>query len=103
MRYWIIFLGIVLVIWACAQQTGSEGTEKAEVSGAAVYQKRCVLCHGANGRMGMNGAKVLPESTLSVEERIQVVTHGKGIMPAFGEQISRAEIEAVAKFTTTLE
>lgn len=103
MRDWIVFLGIVVLVWACAQQTTAEGEEKAPISGATIYQKRCVLCHGADGRMGMNGAKILPESTLSIEERIQVVTNGRGIMPAFGEQISRAEIEAVAKFTTTLE
>ncbi len=92
-----------MLVLACTPSTPSEGGQIAAVSGAAVFQKRCVLCHGANGRLGMNGAKVLPESTMSVEERIQVVTHGKGIMPAFGEQISRAEIEAVAKYTTTLE
>ena len=108
MRYWVIFLGIVGLVWACANHAGppagtAESTTASDVSGAAVYQQRCVLCHGADGRMGSNGAKVLPESTLTLEERIEIVTQGKGIMPAFREMISREEIEAVAEFTTTLE
>lgn len=102
MRHWVIFLGLVIGVWACASQAPSEPKESAEISGATLYQKRCVTCHGADGRMGMNGAKLLPESTLTLEERIGVVTVGRNIMPAFREMLSREEIEAVAAFTMTL-
>lgn len=43
------------------------------VNGAMVYKKNCVVCHGANGRMALNGAKILPESTLTLEERIMQI------------------------------
>ena len=102
-RYWLVTLLFMTLIWACAEHAAPAGDASATVSGAKVYQERCVLCHGADGRMGMNGAKVLPESSLSLEERIAVITQGRGIMPAFREMLSREEIEAAAEFTTRLE
>lgn len=72
-------------------------------SGALVYRERCVTCHGANGRMGNNGAKMLPESPLNVAQRIEVVTYGRNIMPAFEEMLTQEEIEAVVQFTMKLK
>lgn len=72
-------------------------------SGALIYRERCVTCHGANGRMGNNGAKVLPESPLNLAQRIEVVTYGRNIMPAFEGMMSPEEIEAVAAFTLKLK
>lgn len=80
----------------------TEGSKKSGSSGALLYKQRCVTCHGANGRMGNNGAKVLPESPLNVAQRIEVVTYGRNIMPAFETMMTKEEIEAVVQFTMTL-
>lgn len=97
MRTFSLITLLSLLIGACGPSTNSK--PKKEVSGLEVYKVRCVLCHGADGRMGMNGAKALPESTLSLEARIAVVTNGRKIMPAFKEMLSKEEIEAVAAYT----
>jgi cytochrome c6 len=76
---------------------------KSGPSGASIYRNRCITCHGANGRMGNNGAKKLPESELNVAQRAEVVTHGRNIMPAFEDMLTPEEIQAVAEFTMTLK
>ncbi|WBM74816.1 c-type cytochrome [Saprospira grandis] len=69
------------------------------VNGAMVYKKNCVVCHGANGRMALNGAKILPESTMTLEERIMQIKKGKGAMQAYEGVLSEAAIKAVAEYT----
>lgn len=81
----------------------AEKSKKSSPSGVLIYRERCVTCHGANGRMGNNGAKPLPESPLNIAQRIEVVTYGRNIMPAFEGMMTPEEIEAVVKFTMTLE
>lgn len=89
---------------ASTTSTSEEGTgSKNQPSGALIYRERCITCHGANGRMGNNGAKVLPESPLNLAQRVEVVTYGRNIMPAFEGMMTPEEIEAVAAFTMTLK
>ncbi|MFK7799549.1 MAG: cytochrome c [Aureispira sp.] len=105
----ILFALLGVFVMACNTSTPSSSTTKASdsepsgPSGALVYRERCVTCHGANGRMGNNGAKLLPESPLNVAQRIEVVTHGRNIMPAFNDMLTPEEIEAVVQFTMTLK
>lgn len=98
---------IILAIFLTIIFLGSCGSGESKpkvISGFGVFNGRCVTCHGADGRMGLNGAKVLPESTLSLEERIAVVSNGRNnVMPAFKDLLTKEEIEAVAKYTMKLK
>ena len=91
-----IFLTSVLMF-----NCSSDKTEKAEkkVSGFAVFKKHCVSCHGVDGRMGLNGAKSIPESALNLEDRIKHITNGKGAMQPYKGVLTEAEIKAVAAYT----
>ena len=71
--------------------------------GAAVFRKNCTTCHGADGALGLNGAKDLGASTLSLEERVIIITEGKKLMTPFGAILSPEEIKAVAEHTLTLK
>lgn len=71
--------------------------------GMAVFRQKCVTCHGADGTLGLNGAKNLGESTLTLEERINIITHGKKLMTPFGTVLSEEEIRAVAEYTQTFK
>ena len=62
----------------------------------------CKSCHGKKGSLGLGGAAKLTKSTMSLEERIDVITNGKGKMTPFGALLSEKELLAVAKFTETL-
>lgn len=70
--------------------------------GQAIFRQYCVVCHGADGKLGLNGAKDLTVSALTLEERINIVANGKKLMTPFNEILSPEEIKAVAEYTQTL-
>lgn len=87
-----------VILWACTDKPAAPSARDA----ASVYTQYCVLCHGADGRRGLNGAGDLTASTLPLEQRIQQITHGKGLMTPYAGILTPEEIEAVARYTLTL-
>jgi mono/diheme cytochrome c family protein len=49
-----------------------------------------------------NGAKDLRYSTLSLDERILVITHGRNAMTSFENTLSDAQIHTLAEYTIQL-
>ncbi len=87
------FLGLV----ACQSNTQPQETQ----TGFELYGLHCVNCHGADGKMGLNGAKDLTESPLTAAQREIVIKGGRNsIMPSFEQTLTAAEIKAVAEYTT---
>jgi cytochrome c6 len=78
-------------------------SEKKVLSGAELYAEKCTACHGSDGNMGIGGAKKIPASTLTLDERITLISNGKSTMPAFKTQLSDEEIKALAEYTFTLK
>jgi mono/diheme cytochrome c family protein len=72
-----------------------------EYSGVAIYQRYCVNCHGANGKLGLSGAKDLTQSELTLDSRIQIITNGKNLMTPFKALLNEGEIKAVAEYSMT--
>lgn len=81
----------------------SEQKEQPVYSGVEIYNESCKPCHGADGNMGVAGAKKLPLSTLNQEEREGIIKNGKGTMPSFDAQLTDEEIKKVAEYTLTLK
>lgn len=74
------------------------------VTGESNYQKYCVACHGSDGNLGVAGAKNLPGSILTQQEREQIIRKGKGSMPSFStDKMSDEEVKAVAEYTLSLK
>ena len=71
-------------------------------NGEEIYRTYCKSCHGKKGSSGFGGAAKLTKSNMKLDERIEVITNGKGKMTPFGSILSKKEIKAVAKFTITL-
>jgi mono/diheme cytochrome c family protein len=69
--------------------------------GQALYEKYCVLCHGADGGAGFQGAKDLAASTLADAEIVNLIQHGKGVMPA-NTDLSDAEAQKVKDYVKYL-
>ena len=61
----------------------------------------CSICHGENGDVSRGGAKLLKESALSFEERVGIITYGKGTMPPNKDRLEANEIKALAKYIET--
>ena len=82
--------------------TAAAAAEPAEeIDAKRIWKVRCIACHGLYGDMGTNGAANLQESVQPLDYRINIIKNGSenGVMTAFGEILSEAEIEAMAKYT----
>jgi len=52
--------------------------------GKIVYQNAsCIGCHGADGKLGMSGAKDLSITTLTIDEQKAIIKNGKSPMPGY--------------------
>ena len=111
----LITLSVVILFFftACGNPDGQSSHQTAAAKsvdgmkttpdGMAVFRQRCVTCHGADGTLGLNGAKDLTQSTLTLEERVNIITNGKKLMTPFGTVLSPEEIQAAAEYTRTLK
>jgi cytochrome c6 len=108
MKKLIIFSIISLSIFACANKTNNDipqetVTDTPAVDGSAIFKTRCELCHGADGKLGANGSKDLTVSDLDLNERIAMISNGKGVMTPFKDILTLQEIKAVAEYSMTLK
>lgn len=117
-QYPVLLVIAILSLVACqgkkADSAATEGSttttpapaaaaEAALAEGKKIFNTYCILCHGADGKLGLNGSKDLTISILTTEERITQVTNGKGLMTPFKEILTEAEIKAVVSYTETLK
>ncbi|RMF00653.1 MAG: cytochrome c [Bacteroidetes bacterium] len=110
MKQLLTFCTLVVIIWACGNSSGdstqtppADASAKASPDGKKIYKQYCVTCHGLYGDMGASGAYNLTESKLTLEERIHVITKGRGAMTPFENLLDEDEIKAVAKYTLELK
>ena len=109
----LLLCGLLLFSTACGStdEEKSRGGDAAKnipgakttPDGMAVFRQNCVTCHGADGMLGLNGAKDLGMSTLTLEERINIITNGKKLMTPFKALLSPEEILAVAEYTQSFK
>lgn len=124
----IVLLALGFV--ACGSTGGSASTDSAPPDvialGEGLYQANCATCHGAGGEGQPNWQSRRPDGTLPapphdasghtwhhtdsllleiIERGGQAVYGGPGLqsgMPAFGDRLTAAEIEAVLEYIKTL-
>jgi mono/diheme cytochrome c family protein len=86
--------------------TTSSSSSTAGVSlkeGMSVFNSTCATCHtlaaaGSTGTVGPNLDQLKPSDALVVHQ----VTDGGGGMPAFGSSLSKAQIQSVALFVSSV-
>ena len=82
---------------------GAAAADKlAGIDAKRIFKSHCAICHGMKGQLGVNGAKDLTASIISLNEAVAQVYFGKGLMTPFKGVITDEEIVAVAKYTETL-
>ncbi len=68
----------------------------------ALYAKRCVACHGKDGKGTPVGQKMgvqdLTTTKLSEADLAKVISEGRGKMTAYKGKLSDAEIQSLARF-----
>ena len=93
-------------IWDAVAYAWTLHTTSAQVEmGKAVYEANCASCHGTDGKgtsTGPNLTDFATTSKVSQASWAQVVTGGKGNMPAFGGKLSGAEQTAALEYARSL-
>lgn len=75
----------------------------------ALYKSKCAMCHGPDGRGDTTmGKKLAIRSLASADvqkksdaDLVQVITDGKGKMPAYGTKLDAAKIKALVAHLRT--
>ncbi len=99
----IIPFAIGLLLLACGSNATADGNmEKERPTGKQLFNMNCSLCHGRDGKLGLNGAKDLTVSALNKAEMIALVNHGKGVMMPYKDVLTAQEIDAVVEHVRTL-
>ena len=71
--------------------------------GKEVYLAECKKCHGKDGKKGLFKSPDLTQSKLNLSEKVAWIKKGKGVMPAYENELSETEIEAVALYLDELK
>ena len=75
---------------------------KTSSEGKLLYEKNCVVCHGIDGSLCLNGAKNLKKSNLTLEKTIKKIAKGGLKMPAFQSLLTTEQIISLSKYTISL-
>lgn len=95
----VLIAALSLSLYSCAGG-GKSGIDQATLT---LFKQNCALCHGTDGKLGVNGAKDLRLSELSLAPRIELIKKGKGLMIGFENTLTADQIEALAKYTLTFK
>ena len=77
-------------------------TNREVSTGAAIYQKKCARCHGADGTKGRSGAANLQLSKMDNEMINQIIQNGKKPMPAYKSKLTNEEINDLVAYVKSL-
>jgi cytochrome c6 len=68
---------------------------------AATYKAKCAVCHGADGKGGKMGTRDFASPDVQKETDAQlteIITKGKGKMPAYDGKLKDAEIKDLVSY-----
>jgi cbb3-type cytochrome c oxidase subunit III len=89
-----------------AANAGVQGFAESQVisgtNGKNIFEKKCASCHtlkdaGATGTIGPNLDQLMPSFAIAQKQ----VTNGGQVMPAFKNVLTKAQIDAVARYVAT--
>jgi cbb3-type cytochrome c oxidase subunit III len=95
---------LATVILLFTRQPPSASSGSTTSPGEALFAERCASCHGpgAVGASAPRLAGVVAAKYPNIEIQIAIVASGKGSMPAFGTDLTPAEIRSVVNYTRSV-
>ena len=93
MKFGFLFFSIIIfTLVSCAPQTDSNA------DASTLYKQKCVICHGADGKLCAAGAKDLSLSTSDPNLTKLIIANGRGGMPQFKAVLSEEQISKLATY-----
>ena len=71
--------------------------------GKSIYESKCIICHGADGKLALSGAKDLTQSQLTLEQKTELIKNGKNAMMPYKDQLTDEQVKAVAEYVTSMQ
>eukprot|EP01132_Coremiostelium_polycephalum_P017087 gene17087-20494_t len=68
---------LLFMLMLSASVTGQTNTNM--LGGKALFENKCIRCHGKDGTKGMFGAKNLQESRLANDVLLRIISDGKSV------------------------
>ena len=96
----IVMLAIAFLVSTAVDKSSAQ--TKSGGGAAAIYQKDCAKCHGADGK----GIKTLEppdftdakwQSSKTDKQLVAGINNGEGVMPSFKDKLTAAQITALVK------
>lgn len=97
-----VLLISLLVLQACAPKTTAVKTAEPTAMNPAKMMSSCRRCHGGELR-GIGKTPTLVNTTLTREQILTILRDGKGRMPAFSDNYTPRELEAITDYILTLK
>jgi mono/diheme cytochrome c family protein len=97
----VLALTVLALAAACSPRQDPADREPILDRGRAVYRASCATCHGVDGRGGIGPALAdgrVVERFPDIDDQIELVRSGRGLMPAWGDRLSDVEIRAVVEY-----
>ncbi|HZD05897.1 MAG TPA: c-type cytochrome, partial [Longimicrobiales bacterium] len=96
----IVFPAIVLIVLGALSGGETARAAQQAADGSAVFAQQCARCHGNQGEGALEGPSL--HALLDTQEAVAgvagIVRSGYGEMPAFADELSEAQIQAVADY-----
>lgn len=74
----------------------SDATELVQMDGKSLYEAKCTMCHGNDGKLGLSGAMDLTLTQLDENSIHDVIINGRGAMPA--STVDTEQAHAIAEY-----
>lgn len=103
-------VSLIIFIGSAVSAGFGQAANGADSDAAATYRTNCASCHGADGRGSAVGKSLHAADLHSAQVQGQtdaqladVITQGRGNMPAFGSSLSKDQIGALVKYIRTFK
>jgi mono/diheme cytochrome c family protein len=82
--------------------SAGSATVAPSTNGRVLFEEKCTVCHGSDGKQNTMGAADLSTSKLNHETVVTIIKSGKNGMKAFSPELNDEQIEAVAAYVESL-
>jgi cytochrome c oxidase subunit 2 len=94
---------VASAVGACGGEGNDAGTTlPAELEqGRDIFRSRCAVCHGRDGGGGVGPALAdgrVVERYPDIDDHVAIVREGRNAMPAWKDELTAEEIEAVVRY-----
>ena len=99
----LLSIAYCLLAFPSCENNSSQKISEVKSPGQSLFETNCTNCHGADGKLCVLGAKDLSASSMTKEQMIEIIAHGKNTMAPFGNMLKKEEIGGVVDYVQTLK